>query len=276
MAEMLKVAANSDETPQREPRALDGLSERKGKGRAPLAARIALAGLADIRDGRLTVKLPDGRTHAFGTSVGPQAEMTVHRWRFFSRLLRGGDIGAGEAYVDGDWSTPDLVALTRLFLVNEDAVAPPRVVGVLSRLRDRLLHLSRSNTRSRARRNIHAHYDLSNDFYSLFLDPSMTYSAGIFAGPGIGLEASQRAKYRRLAEWAGLREGDHVLEIGCGWGGFAEYAACEPGCRVTGLTLSVEQARFARQRIEEKGLDHMVDIRVKDYRDVEGTYDAIV
>ena len=276
MAEMLRVAATANETARRSPRSLARIEAGEATRRPPLAARIGLAGLADIREGRLTVNLPDGRIQAFGKSGGLQAEMTVHRWRFFSRLLRGSDIGAGESYVDGDWTTPDLVALTRLFLINEESLDPPRWVGFLGRLRDRLLHLSRTNTRARAKRNIHAHYDLSNDFYRLFLDPSMTYSAGIFDAPGTGLEASQRSKYRRLAEWAGLREGDRVLEIGCGWGGFAEYAAGELGCRVTGLTLSVEQARFARQRLEKKGLGHLVDIRIMDYRDVTGSYDAIV
>jgi cyclopropane-fatty-acyl-phospholipid synthase len=178
--------------------------------------------------------------------------------------------------VDGDWSTPDLVALSRLFLANEEVLAPPRLVGLLGRMRDRLLHLLRTNTRFQARRNIHAHYDLSNEFYGLFLDPSMTYSAALFSDPAQGLEAAQRAKYARLAEWAGLRPDDHVLEIGCGWGGFAEYAAGELGCRVTGITLSEEQARYARRRLEARGLGDRVEIRIVDYRDVEGRYDAVV
>jgi cyclopropane-fatty-acyl-phospholipid synthase len=202
--------------------------------------------------------------------------MAVHRWRFFGRLLRGSDIGAGESYVDGDWSTPDLVGLSRFFLANETALAPPKWLGLIGHTKNRLLHMMRSNTRTQARRNIHAHYDLSNDFYGLFLDPSMTYSAALFSPSGIGLEEAQRAKYRRLAQWAGLRASDHVLEIGCGWGGFAEYAAGELDCRVTGITLSEEQARFARQRMLEKGLDQRVDIRLLDYRDLEGSYDAIV
>lgn len=202
--------------------------------------------------------------------------MTVHRWRFFSRLVRGADIGAGESFVDGDWSTPDLVALTRLFLANEDVLAPPRLVGVLSRTRDRLLHLARSNRRLQARRNIRAHYDLSNDFYRLFLDPSMTYSAALFDRPGVSLGEAQKAKYERLARWAGIREGDRVLEIGCGWGGFAEYAAGELGCSVTGITLSEEQAAFARDRMRKCGLTDLVEIRLTDYRDVRGSFDAIV
>ena len=242
----------------------------------PLAARIVFAGFSRLREGRLTVHLPNGSSRSFGTTDSAHAEMTVHRWRFFSRLVRGADIGAGESFVDGDWSTPDLVALTRLFLANEDVLAPPRLVGVLSRTRDRLLHLARSNRRLQARRNIRAHYDLSNDFYRLFLDPSMTYSAALFDRPGVSLEEAQKAKYERLARWAGIREGDRVLEIGCGWGGFAEYAAGELGCSVTGITLSEEQAAFARDRMRKCGLTDLVEIRLTDYRDVRGSFDAIV
>jgi cyclopropane-fatty-acyl-phospholipid synthase len=166
--------------------------------------------------------------------------------------------------------------LTRLFLANEAALAPPGVLGAAGRARDRALHLLRSNTRARARRNISAHYDLSNELYELFLDPSMTYSSALFDRPGLDLEAAQRRKYRRLAEWAGLGPGDQVLEIGCGWGGFAELAAAELGCRVTGITLSREQAAFARTRMQDRGLADLVDIRVVDYRDLEGRFDAIV
>jgi cyclopropane-fatty-acyl-phospholipid synthase len=242
----------------------------------PLAARVVIAGFKRLREGRLTVHLPDDSSRSFGTTDSAHAEMTIHRWRFFSRLLRGADVGAGESYVDGDWSTPDLVALTRLFLDNEDVLAPPRLVGVLSRMRDRLLHLARSNRRVQARRNIRTHYDLSNDLYRLFLDPSMTYSAALFDRPGISLEEAQKAKYERLARWAGIRQGDRVLEIGCGWGGFAEYAASELGCSITGVTLSEQQAAFARDCLQARGLTDLVDIRLTDYRDMQGSYDAIV
>jgi len=251
----------------------DSVAARDG---LPLAARVVIAGFNRLREGRLTVHLPDGSTRSFGTTDSAHAEMTIHRWRFFSRLLRGADVGAGESYVDGDWSTPDLVALTRLFLDNEDVLAPPRLVGVLSRMRDRLLHLARSNRRVQARRNIRTHYDLSNDLYRLFLDPSMTYSAALFDRPGISLEEAQKAKYERLARWAGIRQGDRVLEIGCGWGGFAEYAAGELGCIITGVTLSERQAAFARDRLQARGLTDLVDIRLTDYRDMQGSYDAIV
>jgi cyclopropane-fatty-acyl-phospholipid synthase len=245
----------------------------------PLAARIVLARLARIRRGHLIVRLPDGSRHTFGGGDGGAAEVVeldIHRWRFFSRLLRRADVGAGEAFVDGDWSTSNLVQLTRLFLRNETELAPANVLGAIGRFRDRLAHLLRSNTRAQARRNIHAHYDLSNHFYALFLDPSMTYSSALFDRPGLGLEAAQRRKYRRLAAWAGLQPGHDVLEIGCGWGGFAEYAAGELGCRVTAITLSEEQASFARRRMIAAGLSDRVQIEVEDYRDVGGEYDAVI
>jgi cyclopropane-fatty-acyl-phospholipid synthase len=242
----------------------------------PPAARVVISGLTRLRNGQLTLRLPDERSYCFGSGDGPQAEMTVHRWRFFLRLLRGADVGAGESYVDGDWSTPDLVTLIRLFLANEEDLSPPRLLGLVGRVRDRLVHLWRSNSRVQARRNIHAHYDLSNEFYRLFLDPSMTYSAALFDRPAVGLEEAQRQKYRLLAGWAGLQKGDHALEIGCGWGGFAEYAAGELGCRVTGITLSKEQAELARVRLQKKGLADRVEIRLVDYRDVEGSFDAVV
>jgi len=247
--------------------------------RPPLPARIVLDRLARIGRGHLVVRLPDGSTRTFaGQSAGanPVMELHVHRWRFFSRLLRRADVGAGEAYVDGDWSSPDLVGLSRLFLANEAELAPPSLLGAISRFRDRITHLLRSNTRIQARRNIHAHYDLSNELYALFLDPSMTYSSALFDGPNLDLEAAQRRKYQRLAEWAGLRPGQHVLEIGCGWGGFAEFAAGELGCRVTGITLSEEQAVFARERMLGAGLEDRVQIRIVDYRDVDATFDAVV
>jgi cyclopropane-fatty-acyl-phospholipid synthase len=253
---------------------------RNGRARPlPLAARLVFGRLDRIRHGHLVVRLPDGTSRTFAGVAGKTAavtELEVHRWRFFGRLLRRSDMGAGEAYVDGDWSTPDLVGLTRFFLDNESELAPPSLIGAFGRFRDRLTHVLRSNTRTQAKRNIHAHYDLSNQLYETFLDPSMTYSSALFDRPGLDLEAAQRRKYQRLAEWAELKPGQHVLEIGCGWGGFAEFAAGELGCRVTGITLSEEQASFARRRMERSGLADQVQIRVVDYRDVEACFDAVV
>jgi cyclopropane-fatty-acyl-phospholipid synthase len=245
----------------------------------PLAAQIVLGRLQRIRRGHLSVRLPDGSHHTFTGGDGGATEVVeldIHRWRFFSRLLRRADVGAGESFVDGDWSSSNLVGLTCLFLANESEIAPPSVFGSIGRLRDRLAHLLRSNTRTQARRNIHAHYDLSNQLYALFLDPSMTYSSALFDHPGLDLEAAQRRKYQRLAAWAGLQPGHDVLEIGCGWGGFAEYAAGELGCRVTGVTLSEEQASFARRRMIDAGLEDRVQIRVVDYRDVCGEFHAVI
>jgi cyclopropane-fatty-acyl-phospholipid synthase len=254
-------------------------ASRRGRTAPSLAARIVLDRLDRVERGHLVVTLPDGSTRSYSGSSGSVAAVSridIHRWRFFSRLLRRGDMGAGEAYVDGDWSSPDLVGLTRLFLDNESTLAPPSFVGFLSRVKDRIAHLLRTNTRGQARRNIHAHYDLSNDFYAIFLDPSMTYSSALFDRPGLDLEGAQRRKYRRLAGWAGLEPGQSVLEIGCGWGGFAEFAAGELGCRVTGITLSEAQKDLALKRLTERGLGDRVEIRLEDYRDVTGSYDAVV
>jgi cyclopropane-fatty-acyl-phospholipid synthase len=242
-----------------------------------LATAVVLRRLGDLEAGSLSLRMPDGSRKTFGTpAAGLTGTVHVHRWRFFRRLLTDGDIGLGEAYMDGDWSTPDLVALTRVFLSHEGELSRTSNAGLLSRTADRLLHLARANTRRRARRNIRAHYDLGNDFYELFLDPSMTYSSAVFPAADSSLEQAQRHKYALMAAKAGLEAGVHVLEIGCGWGGFAEYAAGELGCRVTGITLSDAQATFARERIRRAGLDDQVDIRVIDYRDVRERFDAIV
>jgi cyclopropane-fatty-acyl-phospholipid synthase len=253
-------------------------AQRRAAVRPPtLAARVVFRRLERLRAGRLTLCLPDGTVRRFGGPTGtPAAEISVRDWRFFDRLLRATDVGAGESYVDGDWSASDPVAAARLFIANEAELSASPTLGALGRLRDRLLHLVRSNTRSQARRNIQAHYDLSNEFYRLFLDPSMTYSSAVFDHPEACLFRAQLLKYRMIAAKAGLREGDHVLEIGCGWGGFAEYAARELGCRVTGITLSAEQARYARARMRALGLEDRVQILENDYRDVEGIFDAIV
>ena len=242
-----------------------------------LARRVVLARLERLEHGRLWLREPDGSVTAYGAPDGePSAALNVRSWRFFSRIATGGDIGAGESYMDGDWSSPDLVGLVRLFLANEAVLDRPTAAGSAARLADRLLHLARRNTRAGSRRNVRAHYDLGNDFYDLFLDETMTYSAAVFAAPGEDLAAAQRRKLLLMAEKAGLRPGDHVLEIGCGWGGFAELAATELGCRVTGVTLSQEQAAFARERMRRAGVVERVEILVTDYRDLSGSYDAIV
>jgi cyclopropane-fatty-acyl-phospholipid synthase len=245
---------------------------------ARVAWRIGRAGLQRLRVGAITVVLPDGRRHVYGDPVSPhQGEIRIHDDAAFGRFLLGGETGAGEAYMDGLWSSPDLAALIRVAAYNRSALALSsgwwRIPAQVGRT---LAHRSRRNTKDNARRNIAAHYDLGNDFYRLFLDASMTYSSAVFESDDEPLEVAQQRKYQRIADRAGLRPGMHVLEIGTGWGGFALYAAGERGCRVTTVTISQEQYDLARQRIAGAGLADRVDVQLRDYRDVSGVYDAVV
>ena len=242
------------------------------------AERILLRAASRIRIGCLTVVLPDGRRRVLGDRASERrAEIRVHDRAAATRLLLHGETGAGEAYMDGQWSSPDLEALIELAALNRSALAMSagwwRLPFEVPR---RLAHRARRNSRDQARKNIAAHYDLGNDFYRLFLDETMTYSCAVFESPDQPLADAQRAKYRRIAEGAGLRAGMHVLEIGSGWGGFALYAAGELGCRVTSITISREQHDLARERVREAGLEDLVDIQLRDYRDVSGQFDAVV
>ena len=242
-----------------------------------IALRVAIAAAGRIL-GRLTVVLPGGARHTFGDPASTMtAEIDVHDAGALARMLVGGETGAGEAYAAGLWSSPDLPALLRLAALNREALAlsegwfrvPAQVVRTLA-------HRRRRNTKSNARRNIAAHYDLGNEFYRLFLDETLTYSSALFTGPDQPLADAQRNKYRAIAANAGLQGGEHVLEIGTGWGGFALYAAGELGCRVTTVTISREQFELARERVAHAGLTDLVDVQLRDYRDVTGTYDAVV
>ncbi len=240
------------------------------------ATRQALKLAARLQCGELTVTLPDGRTLLFrGSEPGPQAEIVVHDFGFASRLSDGGDIGFAEAYLRREWDTPDLARFLELFAANYPLIQSLLVGKPLVRLWQMFQHFRRRNTRAQARRNIHAHYDLGNRFYGAWLDKTMTYSSGIFSPGDNDLAAAQTRKYRALAEETGIRPGDRVLEIGCGWGGFAEYAAREIGCHVTGLTISKEQFDFAQERIHKAGLSDRVTFKLQDYRDETGTYDRI-
>lgn len=196
--------------------------------------------------------------------------------RFYRTVACGGSLGFGQAYVEGQWTTSDLPLL--LQQLARATVGSPRVEGPATwpaRALRTLRQLGRRNTRHGSRRNIHAHYDLSNEFFALFLDESMTYSSGLFDGPEATLGESQLAKYDRIAQRLRLSPRDHVVEIGCGWGGFAEHAASKYGCRVTGVTISQAQFEFARRRIAAAGLAERVDIRLCDYRDLEGRFDKL-
>ena len=239
-----------------------------------LAARIVIRMLERIATGRLHVTLPSGANLAFGPG-GAQAEIVFHDWREFGRILRDGDIGFAEGWLDQQWHTPDLPALLELLAANREPLSGPLYGSFAGRLFHRLAHAFRANTRSGSRRNIAAHYDLGNDFYALWLDPGMTYSSALFLDGIQTLDSAQRAKYERILERIAPAPDARILEIGCGWGGFAELAAAEK-CRVTGLTLSLEQLAYARARIAAAGQAGRASVELRDYRDEHGTYDAVV
>ncbi len=225
--------------------------------------------------GRLDFVLQDGRRfRADGRAPGPVAELHLHNRDIFARLIREGDLGFCEAYLDEWWSTPDLMAFLDLVHANEEMFDGYPGGGVV-RAFERFRFWLQSNSRRQARKNISHHYDLGNDFYGLWLDDTMTYSSALFETGQEGLERAQTAKYAAMVDQMGVQPGDHVLEIGCGWGGFAEYAAKERGLRVTGLTISEEQFKYARDRIEKAGLSDLVEFKLQDYRDERGTYDGI-
>ena len=229
------------------------------------------------RTGRLVVEMPDGRLHAFGPDTAERsARVRIKSPAFFRRFLLGGDMGVGESYMDGEWEADDLATFLTLAAENEDQLAVATPLTKVLNVGNDALHLLRRNTRRGSRRNIAAHYDLSNKFFELFLDETMTYSSALFEHEGQPLADAQRNKYRSLAEKAQLRPDDHVLEVGCGWGGFALLAAREYGCRVTGITVSERQHSLARARVDAAGLGDRIDIRLQDYRDVTGCFDKIV
>ncbi|WP_374274251.1 class I SAM-dependent methyltransferase [Brevundimonas sp.] len=244
---------------------------------APPVARMLLRLLGQNWSiGRLHVTLPGGATHDMtGSEPGPRGAITIHDWRFARRVLRSGDIGFAEGYVEGEWDTPDLAALLEALARNHDNIRRLFDGNALMKVVNWVGHRLNRNSRAGAKSNIHAHYDLGNAFYSAWLDPSMTYSSAVFAGPNDTLEAAQARKYQTLARAMDLKPGMSVLEIGCGWGGFAEYAAREIGAQVTAITISKEQHAFASERIARAGLTDLADIRLIDYRDIDGRFDRV-
>jgi cyclopropane-fatty-acyl-phospholipid synthase len=242
----------------------------------PRLVQIAFTYAARMRRGTLDVTLPDGRQVRFGgNEPGPAAVMTVNNYNFAWRLMKGGDIGIAEAYLRGEWDTPDLTQFLYIFCVNHDLIAPMFEQTTALRVLQAVQHWFKRNTRSQAKRNIFAHYDIGNAFYRSWLDSSMTYSSALFEEGATDLTAAQHNKYRRLAEAINLQPEQKVLEIGCGWGGFAEFAAKTYGVKVVGLTISQEQRDFALKRIFEAGLNERVEIRFQDYRDERDQYDRI-
>jgi cyclopropane-fatty-acyl-phospholipid synthase len=241
-----------------------------------LAARLLRRVVSQIEFGHITVVLPScERIEHRGTQPGTSATLILHRWRALRRLFREGDLGFAEAYVDGDWSSPDLAALLELAARNI-ALLDNRISGLWPmRVLNRVRHLLRANSKAGSRKNISFHYDVGNDFYRCWLDPSMTYSSALYECAHQTLEDAQDAKLARIGELMDLRGDEHVLEIGCGWGALAMRLA-RAGARVTGLTLSSEQLMFARKRAEQENLAEKIVLELTDYRDVDGSYDRIV
>ena len=231
---------------------------------------------ATMNTGILDFVLPDGRVfRANGKNPGPVAQVDIHNPEVFARLIREGDLGFSDAYLDSWWSTPDLQSFMDWVHAENDELYDGFPGMSLVRAFEKIRFWLQSNSKRQARKNISHHYDLGNDFYRLWLDNTMTYSSALFTTGQEDLEAAQIAKYASMVDQMGVKEGDHVLEIGCGWGGFAEYAAKERGLKVTGLTISKEQLEFSKKRIKNKGLEGSVDIKLQDYRDEKGRYDGI-
>lgn len=246
--------------------------------RTPAAARLLCRVLERVQVGRLTVWFPNGHIQSFaGPLPGPQAVLHIHQWKALSVILSSADIGIAECWRDGLIDTPDMTAFLEFCVANEQRLSDVFYGNPVTALIYRLYHALRPNTKRGAKKNIHAHYDLGNAFYALWLDPSMTYSAAVFGDNNADdLQTAQTAKYQRIIDELGITRDHHVLEIGCGWGGFAEHAARTTGCRITGVTISAAQLEYSKARIAAAGLTDRVELRFQDYRDIEGTYDKIV
>lgn len=251
---------------------------------APPAARAVFGLLRQLRMGSLDVQLPDGSQAHFGNiqdshePTAPRAAIRLHDWSVCGAALKSGDIGFAESFIAGGWTSPDLVALLKLFIANREAVETVIYGSWWGSLAYRIKHLLNRNSRQGSRKNIHAHYDLGNPFYKLWLDESMNYSSAWFAGDyGQPSAQAQAAKVRRALNECRVQPGQRVLEIGCGWGALAETAAVEFDAQVTGVTLSNEQLAFAQQRLQRAGVAHQTELRLQDYRDIgDEPFDAVV
>jgi cyclopropane-fatty-acyl-phospholipid synthase len=237
--------------------------------------------LTRLRHGCLSVRLPDGSMRRFGQGQTPTASLHLNDWQVCSAALKSGDIGFAEGYIDGHWSSPDLAALLRLFIANRREVEDVIYGTWLGRLFYRVRHLLNRNTRGNSQKNIHAHYDLGNAFYELWLDGTMNYSSALYETPQASMQQAQLAKVRRALRMVDVKPGERVLEIGCGWGALAEMATTEFGARLVGVTLSTEQLAWARARMSRCGVAERADLRLQDYRDIgrdglaDQSFDAI-
>jgi cyclopropane-fatty-acyl-phospholipid synthase len=248
---------------------------RRRAARWPFLARYLRRLLSTVACGEITIVLPNGETlHHRTAERGPSAKLVIRRWRALWRLIMGGELALAEAFIDGDWWTPNLPAFLEFGARNEAYLQGAISTSRWRRLLGRVRHWRRSNTRSGSRRNIAAHYDLGNAFYERWLDPGMSYSSALFTDRDQSLEAAQENKLNRVLELLEIHGGERVLEIGCGWGAVIERLA--PCCDVTGITLSAEQLRYARERIAGKDAERHAHLRLQDYRDVQDTYDRIV
>ena len=242
----------------------------------PFAKRNLLKLLKKLETGILLLMLPDkSKFRVEASSNGPTGILILHNWGLPKKAAISGSIGVAESYMDGEWDSPDVTQLLELFSVNVELYDDVANQSWLQNLIESLRHWLNRNTQEGSKRNIAAHYDLGNEFYKLWLDPSMTYSSAIYEDGANSLETAQNDKYRSLARRTGVTADSHVLEIGCGWGGFAEFVAREIGAKVTGLTISQEQLKFARERMFKAGLNEKVELKFQDYRDETGKYDQI-
>jgi cyclopropane-fatty-acyl-phospholipid synthase len=270
-----------------------GAAAKTVASRPSLYQKLVLQAFDGMSRGHMEIALPDGTSVSFGTTalhadlahgIPATAKIQIKRDVFFQKCVFAGDVGFGESFVDGDWTTPDLTAVIAWFIHNvENAptlsgskrAGKAAAINVL-RAANRIGHLLRPNNRTTARRNISEHYDLSNDFFALFLDPSMMYSGARWTSPDLSLEEAQIAKNDMLCQRLALKPSDHVLEVGSGWGSWSIHAAKTYGCRVTTLTISQEQFDLATERIAAAGVADRIDIRMCDYRDIQGSFDKIV
>ena len=241
-----------------------------------LFERLFVQFLRRLHSGSIRIMFPSGAVCVVGETDLPQVDIKILQTRFFSKVFCGGSVGLGESYVQGLWTTSDLSAVLKLLALNQENVGGLRKgFSYLSQIRNRFVHLARRNTRTKTLQNIQEHYDLSNSFYQLFLDSSMTYSSALFSHYHEDLEKAQFNKIDRLLDLSGVEEGEHLLEIGTGWGALAMRAA-QRGYTVTTITLSEEQFLFAKERFEKAGLSDMIKLQLQDYRDLEGQFDGIV
>jgi cyclopropane-fatty-acyl-phospholipid synthase len=263
---------------------MDQLAPNPNEGSPSLWTKLASTGAAWIgkrligrpRQGSITITFPDGSTKTFGRpGTGEHPRLVLRSFKVLAQTLRRGPVGFAQSYIDGDVEIDDLTALFRYFLQNKDVLDNSEKSWYGRAAQDFAYHMSRSNSKEGAKKNISEHYDLGNDFYSEWLDPSMTYSSAYFTSDDQGLTEAQYAKYRKVAEMAGVQPGSRILEIGCGWGGFAETAAKAFGANVYGITLSAEQLKYANERMQRQGLDGLARMHFEDYRDTQGQFDHV-